>query len=230
MQYKTYLEIRTKVEKDLDLEDELFIQDEELLAYCNEAIDEAEAEIHTIYEDYFLTYDNISLVNGQEEYDLPSDIYANKIRGIVYSDGATIYNVPKLKHSDKFQLIELSNQYSTTDFYKYMVINRSAGVNPKLLLVPTSREDGANRLKIWYLRNANRMVDDTSICDIPEFSQFVIQYMKVRCYEKEGHPNIAIATQALEMQRRQMIATLSNMIPDGDTEIQKDLSIYDDMS
>lgn len=230
MQYKTYLEIRTKVEEDLDLQDELFIQDSELLGYCNEAIDEAEAEIHTIYEDYFLTYDYISLVNGQEEYDLPSNIYANKIRGIVYSDGATIYNVPKLKHSDMFQLIELSNQYSTTDFYKYMIVNRAEGLNPKMLLVPNSREDGTNRLKIWYLRNANRMVDDTSICDIPEFSQFVVKYMKVECYKKEGHPNIAIATQDLEMQRRQMIATLSNMIPDGDTEIQKDLSIYDDMS
>lgn len=230
MQYKTYGQIRIKVEKDLDLEDELFIQDDEMLDYANEAIDEAEAEIHAIYEDYFLTYSTISLVNGQEEYDLPTDMYANKIRGIVYNNGSTIYNIPELRHSAKFELIELSKEYTTTDFYKYMIINRTAGANPKMLLVPQAREDGTDRLKIWYLRQANRMVDDTTVCDIPEFAQFVIQYMKVRCYEKEGHPNMGMAARALEMQRRLMVDTLSNMIPDADNQVEMDLSHYDDMS
>ena len=230
MQYRTYGEIRLKVERDLDLEDELFIQPEEMLGYANEAIDEAEAEIHSVYEDYFLTYGSISLVNGQEEYDLPTDIYANKIRGVIYTNGTTIYEVPRLRNTDKFELIELSNQYSTTDFYKYIIRNASASSNPRMLIIPTSRETSTDRLKIWYLRNANRMVDDTSVCDIPEFSQFVIQYMKVRCYEKEGHPNTQMALQNLEAQRRLMVNTLSNMVPDEATTIIPDFDAYDEQS
>lgn len=230
MQYKTYLDIKSKVNRDLDLEDEIFISDQELLDYCNEAIDEAEAEIHTIYEDYFLTKGNISLVQDQEEYDLPTDIYANKIRGIVYSDGSTIYQIPRLRHSDKFELIELTKNYTTTDFYKYLVLNTTASSNPKLMLIPAARETASNRLVIWYIRNANKMVDDTSICDIPEFAHFIIQYIKVRCLMKEGHPNYSIEAQKLEKDRRLMINTLSNMVPDGDTLMEIDTDIYDGMS
>ena len=54
MKYWAWSEIRSKIEQECDLEDEDFVRRDELLAYCNEAIDEAEAEIHSLYEDYFL--------------------------------------------------------------------------------------------------------------------------------------------------------------------------------
>ena len=55
-------------------------------------------------------------------------------------------------------------------------------------------------------------------------------HQKVKVYEKEGNPNLGLARTELEEQRRQMVSTLSNMEPDGDTEIEKDLSHYEDMS
>ena len=42
MIYQTYEQLRRKVEKDLDLEEELFITPSEMLGYANEAIEEAE--------------------------------------------------------------------------------------------------------------------------------------------------------------------------------------------
>jgi len=73
------------------------------------------------------------------------------------------------------------------------------------------------------------MIDDTSVCDIPEFVDFVLQYMKVRCYEKESHPNLGLAVAALESKRKNMNDTLANMVPDGEQELEQDTEFYRDM-
>ena len=64
----TWATLRAKIQRDLDLQDEIFITNTELLGYANEAIDEAEQEVLTIYEDYFLTNENLALVTGTAEY------------------------------------------------------------------------------------------------------------------------------------------------------------------
>jgi hypothetical protein len=236
MQYKTYLEIRNRVERDLDLQEETWITPEEMIGYCNEAIDACEAEIHTIYEDYFLTTATISLVAGTFKYDLPTNIYANKIRQIVYDDGSTIYSVRRLRIKDTFELTQIADNYKTTDFYKYWITNDSAADKPRLRLVPKPDESGTDRLTVYYLRNANKIDEsdltaaDATVVDIPEFYTYVVKYMKAECYKKEGHPNMAQALQDLEVERRRMLDTLSNMVPDGENQIEMDLTHYEDFS
>lgn len=228
MRYWTYLEIKTKVQKDLDIEQEEFVTSSELMAYCNEAIDEAEAEIHTVYEDYFLNYATINLVASTNTYALPTDIYANKIRGIIFKSGSEMYPLKRIKETDKFEDIMRTNEYDTSAPYRYILTNpSSAGI--QLYIVPTIRETITAGLTIWYIRNATRMTADADICDIPEFTSFVMQYMKMRVYEKEGNPNLNVAVSLLEQQRNQMRATLSNKIIDGDNEVEKDLTFYQDM-
>lgn len=226
--YWTYSEIRTKVEQDLALEDEVFVEPAELLGYVNEAIDEAEAEIHGLYEDYFLSRATITLVQGTEEYSLPSDIYAHKIRNLIYRNGSEVYQIHRIKDWRKFEeyAVESINQSSTT--YQWFLLNATAG-SPKILLSPPAKQSGAY-VTIWYLRNANTLVEDTDICDIPEFINFVLQYTKVRCYEKEGHPNLQKAMADLEQQRQQMISTLATMTPDAENELEADYSIYEELS
>jgi hypothetical protein len=230
MQYLTYGEIRTKIEDDLDLEDETFIQPSELLGYVNDAIKEAEAEILGIYEDYFLSKGNVSLVSGTEEYTLPTGMYANKIRAIIYRNQSLIYEVKRLRHSKRFLLREITNLYPCNNGYQYMVLNSLGSVNPKLLLIPPAYETITDALVVWFIRNATLMVDDTSICDIPEFSDFVIQYAKCSCLKKEGHPNLDGELVERERLRKLMVDTLSNMIPDEDTLMEMDLSFYEEMS
>ena len=226
MQYWTYQAIKEKVESDLDLKDESFITPEELMGYCNEAIDDAESEIHAIYEDYFLNSETLALTEGQSEYSLPSDIFANKIRAVIYSNGSINYPVKRIRDSRKFYTLALINQFGQADDYCYILKNPSAATGMKLVLYPASRETSSNNVTIWYIRNANRITSESDVCDIPEFVNFVIQFMKVRCYEKESHPNLAMAIGALEKQRKLMVDTLTEMVPDSDNTIEMDLSFY----
>lgn len=228
MRYETYGSIKDSVRSDLGLEQEDFITPDEMRGYCNAAIDDAESEIHTLYEDYFKSYAKISTVAGQVEYSLPEDIYANKIRGVVYNDGTEVYVIKRYVDSDSmFEDMEIDAS-SNSNIMKYTIMNPSAA-GVELHLIPAPSNDKADALRLNYIRNANRMTDDDSICDIPEFIDYVKQFMKVRCYEKETHPNLSIAVSMLEYKKKNMINTLSNMVPDGDSELQQDMTFYWDM-
>lgn len=225
-------EIREKVQQDLDLEGEVFIQPTELTNYINQAIDEAEAEIHSIYEDYFLTDYYVPLETEEHLYSLPPDIYAHKIRKIIYSDDQSkTYEIPRIPERAKFEDIALTERFRSTEFYRYFIYNKEIG-NPQLYFVPAIRTGDVSprRMRVWYLRNANRLVNDTDVCDIPEFVHFVIAYTKLRCLEKEMHPGTEYWANHTERQRRLMVDTLSNMVPDGETRVELDMTTYEELS
>lgn len=230
MKYWTYGEIRTKVETDLDLQDETFISYNEMLGYANEAIDEVERQIHDLCSDYFLTRANLVLVDGQEAYDLPSDIYAVKIRSIVYRNGTLVWKFDRIRDWYKFEQYEFekTNLTGNSRRYGYFVVNTTPG-QPQILITPTPNEDGAYG-KMWYIRNANEMVDDTSVCDIPEAVNYVMAYMKMKCMEKELHPNLPKISADVDSQRADTLKNLSEMYPDNETEIEADTRLYDDMN
>lgn len=68
------------------------------------------------------------------------------------------------------------------------------------------------------------------LVDIPQFSTFVMQWVKCRCFEKDGDPRLSGAYEILQQQRKQMVDTLAEMIPDQDNEIEPDFSSYQEMS
>lgn len=223
MRLWTYAELKAKVENDLDLEDEIFITPTEMLGYFNEAIDEAEATIHDMYEDYYLTKDFIPLVTGTQEYSLPDDIYAMKIRTFTYSNGIQKYEIKKWRDSlARIQYVDDSEDY------KYVPLNTAAG-GYQLMLLPTSRETSATNATLWYIRNAAELAADDDLCDLPELAiNFVIQFVKQRCYEKEGHPNTSKAMQDTDRLKMSMTETLEKMVDDENDELRKDLSFYED--
>ena len=57
-----------------------------------------------------------------------------------------------------------------------------------------------------------------------------MQHAKVRCYEKEGHPNLGKAMQDLEKERTLLQGILASMIPDANNVIEMDLSSYEEMN
>lgn len=215
----TYAEIKANLQKELDLEEETFITPEELLKYCNEGIELVSSDIHSIYEDYFLTNTTLNLVNGQAQYDLPSDIYAQKIRHIVYNDnGSKNYEIRRIK-----QIRNISNIQSE-DLYQYLITNSAVSGN-KLTIYPTPQED-SSYTTIWYLRNAKRITADTDTLDIPEFSFVVVQYMRWKCLDKERRDDAEAALRDLNNMRAQMIDTLTARIPDEQNYIDPDFSFY----
>jgi hypothetical protein len=230
----TYNELKTKVEDDLDLQRDTIIGPTEMLGYCNEAIREAEAEIHRlgVEDEYFLQKSSLPLVLGGTEINMPSDLYANKIKAIVYNDGSRIYEVKRLRQSHRFLEIEEINNTGSDEDYQYLIENKSrpvaldATTGRKILLYPVSRETHASRLTVWYVRNAARMVDETDLLDIPEFANFIMSFMKVRCIGKEGDPRYNDEVAVLQAQRKLMIETLTEMVPDGDDTMEADFTHY----
>lgn len=221
----TLTQIRSKIERDMDTEEETFVSQTELDEYINEGIDVCEAEIHTLYEDYFLTKSTLALVDGADEIDLPTDIYAHKIRRIVWRNGTDIYTVARIRDWKKFETYDIQRITGSSTTYAYFLMNTTPG-SPKILLTPPAQTTDSTSATCWYLRQANRLVDDTDVCDIPEFVYFVIQYVKVRIMEKEGNPMLQKGMTDLAMIKDQMVSTLTSMVPDADDEIEADLSHY----
>ena len=222
MELSTLTQIKTRLKNDCDIYDEDFMDlDTELLGLINSAIDDAEALIHSLYEDYFLVRDSISLVSGTQTYALPSDIYANKIRALVYNDGSKKYPLQRIQ-----RFIEGEEAVSGED-YRFLLTNTSSS-GVRLMLFPTPAETNSN-LKIYYIRNAKKLSSESDSCDIPEFINFIYAHVKWNVARKEkSQIDITLAAEELSAQRQLMVDTLTVMVPDESNQVVKDLSFYFD--
>ena len=151
MAYKTFGDLRTQLEKELDLEGEEFVAPSEMIGLWNRAVSVAESHLITLglKDKYFLGRASISTVLGQEEYAIPDSMYGNKIIKIIYQVGATLYTLLPLDSKDMFENYAFLNSYSSTDFYRYMITHTTPG-SQKLLLVPKARETLTNPITIWF--------------------------------------------------------------------------------
>lgn len=147
----------------------------------------------------------------------------------MYRNGTQVWKLDRERDWSKIINYEMDKAAgSAGQYYRYFILNSVAG-SPKILLSPTPTEAGSY-LQIWYLRNANELVLESDICDIPEAVHYVMAYMKMKVMEKELHPNLAKAISDVEMQKAETIKTLSGMYPDNETTIEADTRIYDDMN
>lgn len=226
----TLAQLRNKIRVQLDILDEPSISDAEINSAINDAINEAESEIHALYEDYFLTSADLSTVTGQNEVSLPANIYGSKIRSIIYKNGAIIYEVKRQTGKGIFEILTTENHYAVGDTYRYILVNNSAAGGVKAHVFPAPRETGSN-LTCWYLRQANTLSVDADVCDIPEFESFVVAHSKaLLCMNKPGFGDLGALMAHSDQQRAQMTETLSNMVPDDNTQMYMDRSSYWEMS
>ena len=228
----TAAKLKNKVLRDLDLEGEDFVTTTELHGYLEDAVADAETLVHDIYEDYFLSREVIDLEEDEDSYDLPDVIYAHKIRLIQYVESGLCYTVPRMRNIEKFLDYNTARIYSETRNdrnLRYFIFNTTAG-EPKITLSPIPTAANEGKLHVWFIRKANRLEEDTDILDIPEADRYIMQHVKVRCYEKEGHPNLQMALSTLEALRGQLVSTLTTMVPDENNTIPMDLSAYEDMN
>jgi len=226
----TLKEMRDQVIDDLDLAEEIFVDTTELNRWINEGIKVAESSIHGIYEDYFLVEsDPITITYGTSVTDYPSDIYANKVRKIIYTDGLTgstnsheVRRVKSLLEATNRDLYEKSNTNNILEW----VPTHDSTLGKKIRLFP---EDGRTGfLIVWYIRNAKQLSLDADICDIDEFEHFVIQYCKTQAYIKDGDPRADDSKVLEEQLKTLMVSTLSSMVPDNNNEVLMDMSFYND--
>jgi hypothetical protein len=225
----TRKEIRERVQVDLDLQEETFITDDEVNSWINDGIREAEAEIAGIgseYHNYFLSKKVLDTITGRAEYLLPNNIYAHKMRAAIFNDGSN--NIHKIRPIKDFEQIPFITQTGTTSpLYSYVLTHGTTGA--RLTLFPTPQATTTTgAITLWYIRNAAQLETDTDECDIPEFVNFIIWYVKVQCLKKEGNPNLGVAMADLEQQRKLMIDTLTTRVVDDENLIPPDISHYTD--
>ena len=233
MAYKTKLQVETKIKKDMDLEEEEFVQASELTEYLNDGIEIIEAHINTmgLQDDYFLTKTTLDLVSGTADYALPSNLYAHKIKEVVYSNGATIYRITPIRKSATREQIEHLNRFSTTEYYQYRVRSDSSSES-YFELIPASRETVTGAVKIEYYRDLARVSADADLVEVPGVSlQWLYQYVKTMIYEKEGHALLDFSVNKLQALEKLMLETLRGQLADSSLSLMEvDKSIYEDMS
>lgn len=352
MKLWTYEEALEEVQDSIDLRDEDFITPNEMVGYFNDGIKDASAEIQAMNKDYFLTKYPLPLVAGVKTYALPDNIMANKIRALIYSEGSRMYEIPQVRRVNKFEIIDLVDQYGSGTFYSYFLRNDVPG-QAKIEFTPNMMETVTwpdPRIEVHYIRNAIRIpkigefcnpelnqaanvdigtdnitvysgnnnagiyqqgvlgaypgsvmyltgdkirfrtmpggvlptgltanteyfaiatgsntirvatsrqnalsgtfIDITGagsgyflievaatvriinacILDIPEFTSYVIQWVRCKCLEKDSSPRLVVAKEDLREIKKQMIDTLTDDIQDDDNEIQGDYSAYSDLS
>lgn len=229
---KTYAQLKAKIEMDMDTEDEDFVQDTELMEYFNDAIRDCEGDIHKLgLENYFENSDNPAVISGTSEYSMPSDIYLNKIKRCIYSDGTNIYEIKELTGEHRYQELAYdASQASGSRIYRYILKNASSS-GVKWKLTPTPTETSSTRFTRYYIRAATKMATTASICDLPEACyNFIYAYVAWRIWAKEGDLRADGAKQEVELQRQMMVDRLADMTPDDNNRIEMDTSAYDDMS
>jgi len=159
-----YDKVREDADLDEDDPEEQFVSFSEMVGYFNEGLEAAESEVSNLDKDYFLTIDYLPSVAGQSEYDLPSNISADKIRGLVYSNGSVIYPIKRFRRLNKFEEIAFAKQYNSAEEYRYYLVNRGPR-DKKMVFVPPIRETSIlppasgsfTPIERWYIRNANKV-------------------------------------------------------------------------
>jgi len=217
----TLSQIRQRVKDLVDAESADFVTDNEIDRYINAGIKKCEAWIHKLNEDYYKKDYTMTLVNGTAEYSLPGDIYAQKIRRVMWDDGSDIYEVLPLK-DEEIPYVE------DTDPFKYrLVFNNS---NAKVFkLYPTPDENDSSSMIMTYIKDAASLSSDSDETDVPEFSQVIIDFARYRILQKEiTNPMLADVKTDLRESIDLMVSTLQQSVPDGNNEIELGDDIYDD--
>jgi len=300
MSYRTFGQVKAEVQRDLDLEDEFFIQAQEFVDYCQRAVDFCEAEIHKLglEDQYFETVAPLILLEGKQEYALPSNMYASKITRIISNKETEIYDIERVTRMARYTDIAITRKYGNSPPYRYQMLNPSPQAGPRIVMVPTvvdtvaqftptatltqgsavivvssatglaanqfvtgtgipdgTRVQSVSGLNvtlsqdvvtggtpvdvtftdpdylIYYIRTANTITADTDLIDVPEFDDFVVQFMKVECLKKEtGNPRLTAEIIRLGELKAQMIETLTNMVPDEQDKLEPDFSFEMEMA
>jgi len=220
----TLKEIRDQIKDDLDLNEEYWKSDSDLNKIINKAIREAHRKIISIHEDYFLQPYSISIPADTSTLDYPSNIYANKVKSIHFYDGSSSVAINRVNKFDTTIMLD-NHITNNTIFRKWLPIDDSTD-GRKIRLYPSLGNAGT--ITIWYIREAKKLVNDTDVCDIDEFNDYVIQLAKKIYYQEDADPRYEVELNEALRQEKDLIDTLTNMTIGNDDQLVQDMSHYEE--
>jgi hypothetical protein len=142
VEFKTLVQLRNDVFADLNLEGEVLIGQTEFTAIVNRAIDYCESQIHKFRceDTYFEACAPLALTAGYQDYSMPSNIYANKIKRIVCQKSDLTYEVRRKKRLNRYVKAALDERYASSNIYEYFIINNNPDVGPRIRMFPRPQE------------------------------------------------------------------------------------------
>jgi len=219
----------TKIQNDQELHAENFVTKPEIVQYIDDAIEDAEQLIIDSFSDFFLTSVDASLTEGDKLVALPSDIYDLRIRGLYYDKngfdqnataGGRWYKIKKLP-LERFAAVH------SDDHYHYRLMNKDTG--PELQIFPDFRETTTSNVKLFYIRQARRLVDDSDILEKGLKPQFILAHAKFSIMEKEGDPMADTMLERLNLQSEKLISAVSRLTDDNeDSLLEMDVEALDE--
>jgi hypothetical protein len=225
----TLNQLITKIQNDNELHAENFVTRSEIKDFLNDAIEDAEQLIIDSFSDFFLTFVDYDIVEGVGEILIPDDIYDFRIRGMFYdlkgfdvNDSGTSqwYKIKKLP-------IERFSAVHKSDIYHYRITNDVTGA--KIGIYPDFREDLQAKVRLWYIRSAVRLEDDTDILERGIRAQYVMCHAKVAIMEKEGDPMLDTMMARLEKQTEKLLSSISRVTDDDeDSYLEMDFEALDE--
>ena len=227
----TLLEMKEKIKSDLEMREEQYLPDSDIVRLINDAVSDAHKHIVRVYEDYFLSFHTQELAATQSVLTLPVDLFADKIRAIIYRDGeigsasitCEFSKVKSLRDAMNVRNI-ISNNSGAMRLW--LLTDQTVATRGVKLIPETGR---AGHVDMWYIRRPALMANDSDVCPIPEFADYVVQRAKVAYYRNDGDPRYADEKGELLELQEQMINTLSNRtLGEDDNVIKRDVSFYED--
>lgn len=161
---KTWGFIKTFVQRKLDLQEESFITPAELLDYAEEALRFCESVVHklNIEDQYFTSVQPITLVQNKSEYDLPSNMYANKIQRLIYNNGTRIWDIPRIRNEHRFTMGSMMDQYPPSESYGYILVNNDPRATTQIRLYPKARESSITASPTGNLTSGSATISSVS--------------------------------------------------------------------
>lgn len=208
--------LTTKIQDDLELHEENFVTPDDIHQYINDAIDDAEETIIDLFSDFFITFKNLEVVAGQEIVPLPVDMYEGRMRGLFYNQSGFTAPNPNLQAYKlrKIPLEEVSNVQQNDDF-RYRLMNPSADAMA-LYFYPAVTEDSTDQFRVWYIRQAQRLFEDSDVLEKGLRPQFILAHAKWNILDKMGDPAVIEAKEKYDEQLLKMTSSLSRLTDDDE--------------
>jgi hypothetical protein len=146
----------------------------------------------TSYEDYFYSTGSITLVNGTDNYALPTDVY--KLRKVFYKEGTDRYIVRRMSLDD------LSNVAGTVypkHNYRYRMMGQRIFLSP----IP-----GTGTLELWYVPEYAVLTSDSStvalVVPVVGWDDYLVLCVAIRCLLKEESDVTALLIEKQAFEKR----------------------------
>ena len=222
----TWAEIKQQVQEKVDTQDEVFVDDLELLRAANRGIKRAEQLVKTLYEGYYMTFSDLVITADEKHAPLPAGIYASKIRELWYETPSQSYEIKPIVRNETARRLDRRRNASGYENFRYELTN-DAALGTRIRLYPTPSQSITITEGIKYIRDANMIVDDTTVIDVPEADNFLVQFLCDFVINKERVTPDADDSPALQREQKMLVDTLSHMIPDQNNVIEPDLEFYE---